>query len=138
MDYKLVVVMLTAAIELWGAVPLGLGLSLAPTSVGVATVIGATVGVLIAAFAGESVRKIFMRGKSPEAAGGLRKWVFDKGHWVIGLLGPILLGATVTAALAAGMGLQRSKWLPLVLVSVVFWTVLLVMAGGSLLTIVKS
>jgi hypothetical protein len=138
MEYKLALVLLTAGIELWGAVPLGLGMSLAPMSVGVATVIGATVGVLIAAFAGESVRKFFMRGKDPAAAGGLRKWVFDKGHWVIGLLGPILLGATVTAALAAGMGLQRRKWLPLVLVSVVFWTVLLVMAGGSLLTTVKS
>ncbi|MCE3264311.1 MAG: hypothetical protein K0R43_3390 [Pseudoduganella sp.] len=59
-------------------------------------------------------------------------------HWVVGVLGPILLGATVTAALAAGMGLQRSKWLPLVLISVVIWTVLLVMAGGSLLTVVRA
>jgi hypothetical protein len=138
MEYKLALVLLTAGVELWGAVPLGLAMSLTPLSVAVATIAGATIGVLIAAFAGEKVRHIFMRGKSPEMAGGLRKWVFDRGHWVVGVLGPILLGATVTAALAAGMGLQRSKWLPLVLISVVIWTVLLVMAGGSLLTVVRA
>lgn len=114
-----------AMIELWAAVPLGIKLELSPVTVGALTIAGAFAGAALATFAGGAVNKLLSwrtRGKDPGK--GTSGWLASKGPWAIGLLGPILLGATLSAALASSLGLARHKWMPLLAIGICVTTVL--------------
>lgn len=111
-----------AMIELWAAVPLGIKMDLDPYAVAILTITGAIAGTVVAAFAGGLVNKLLrMRTKDPSK--GTVGWLAKKGPWAIGLLGPLLLGATISAALASSLGLSRRVWMPLLVAGICVWTV---------------
>ncbi|MBY0238338.1 MAG: hypothetical protein K2X55_03380 [Burkholderiaceae bacterium] len=111
-----------AMIELWAAVPLGIKMEVDPYLVAVLTIAGAIAGIVVAAFAGGLVNKLLrMRAKDPTK--GTVGWLTKQGPWAIGLLGPLLLGATLSAALASSLGLSRRVWMPLLLAGICVWTV---------------
>lgn len=128
-----------AMIELWAAVPLGIRMDIDPYAVAALTITGAIAGTVVAAFAGGLVNKLLrMRTKDPTK--GTAGWLAQKGPWAIGLLGPLLLGATISAALASSLGLSRRVWMPLLVAGICVWTVAVtvltvhgfdMMAGGS-------
>lgn len=110
-----------AMIELWAAVPLGIKMEVDPYVVAALTIAGAIAGTVVAAFAGGLVNKLLrMRTKDPTK--GTVGWLAQQGPWAIGLLGPLLLGATLSAALASSLGLSRRVWMPLLLAGICVWT----------------
>ncbi|MRV74167.1 hypothetical protein GJ700_20875 [Duganella sp. FT92W] len=111
-----------AMIELWAAVPLGIKLDVDPVAVGALTIAGAIAGTLVAAFAGGLVNKL-LRLRTKDPTKGTAGWLVQKGPWAIGLLGPLLLGATISAALASSLGLSRRVWMPLLVAGICVWTV---------------
>jgi hypothetical protein len=125
-----------AMIELWAAVPLGIKLDVDPVVVAAVTIAGAIAGTLVAAFAGGLVNKLLaLRTKDPTK--GTAGWLTQRGPWAIGLLGPLLLGATISAALAASLGLSRRVWMPLLVAGICVWTVtvtLLTVHGFALIS----
>jgi hypothetical protein len=125
-----------AMLELWAAVPLGLQLDVAPATVAAITMAGAIAGTLVAAFAGGLVNKL-VKWRTNDPTKGAAGWLVQQGPWAIGLLGPLLLGATVSAALAASLGLSRRVWLPLLVAGICVWTVavtLLTVHGFALMS----
>jgi len=114
-----------AIFELWAAVPLGIKLNLDPYLVGAVTIAGAMAGAVLATFAGGAVHKLLnWRTRGKDFSKGTSGWLASKGPWAIGLLGPILLGATLSAALASSLGLARQKWMPLLAIGICASTVL--------------
>lgn len=114
-----------AMIELWAAVPLGIKLDLNPVLVAALTIAGALLGAALATFAGGAVHKMLAwRTRGKDLSKGTSGWLASKGPWAIGLLGPLLLGATLSAALASSLGLARRKWMPLLAIGICASTVL--------------
>ena len=114
-----------AMIELWAAVPLGIKLDLNPVLVAALTIAGALLGAALATFAGGAVHKMLTwRTRGKDLSKGTSGWLASKGPWAIGLLGPLLLGATLSAALASSLGLARRKWMPLLALGICASTVL--------------
>jgi membrane protein YqaA with SNARE-associated domain len=120
-----------AVLEMWAAVPLGFHLKLHPGLLILATVSGALVGVVIATFLGDSIRKlIFWRKKHKVDSGATSKWLAAKGPWAIGLLGPLLIGPLFAAGLAATLGLPKRSSISLLAIGIVVWTCLFTVLGG--------
>ncbi|KQV78498.1 hypothetical protein ASD15_22055 [Massilia sp. Root351] len=114
-----------AMIELWAAVPLGIKLDLDPYLVGAVTMAGAFAGAALATFAGGAVHKLLnWRSRGKDFSKGTSGWLASKGPWAIGLLGPILLGATLSAALASSLGLAWQRWMPLLAIGICATTAL--------------
>ena len=114
-----------AMIELWAAVPLGIKLDLNPVLVAALTIAGALLGAALATFAGGAAHKMLAwRTRGKDLSKGTSGWLASKGPWAIGLLGPLLLGATLSAALASSLGLARRKWMPLLALGICASTVL--------------
>lgn len=125
MFVSIIIVFLIGALELWGAIPAGFGFGLHPIVVGLAAGLGSATGAIIAIFAGEGVRKLFLRGKKPEDLKGLTGAIVRKGIPAVGLLGPFLIGATVSAAIGAGIGMKRRPLVIWMLIGITLWTVIL-------------
>lgn len=130
---KLLTVMGVGFLELWAAVPLGLALGLPPVSVGAATTAGALPGVMTVVWLGEGLRSWLLRRLGRGGQGGrqgrlYRVWA-RYGVIGLGLLGPLLVGAPLAAALGVSLGAPRGGlmfWLGL---GVVLWTAFLTVAG---------
>lgn len=119
-----------AMVEMWAAIPLGLHLKLHPGGLILATVAGALVGVIVATFLGESIRKlIFWRKKDQVGNGKLATWLTTRGPWAVGLLGPLLIGPIFAAGLAATLGMPRRLSIGLLAAGIVIWTVSFTMLG---------
>jgi hypothetical protein len=121
-----------SVVELWAAVPAGVALGLPPVFVWLATVTGATAGVVIVVLAGERLRtwlvERFGRGRVRE--GGRLRSIWER-YGVIGwgLLGPLLLGAPLSAAVGVGLGAPRRRLLVWLGAGVVLWTTVLTVAA---------
>jgi hypothetical protein len=119
-----------ALIEMWAAIPLGLHLKLHPGLLIVATIAGASIGVIAATFLGETIRKlIFWRKKEQVGSGKLATWLSTKGPWAVGLLGPLLIGPIFAAGLAATLGMPRRLSIALLAAGIVLWTVSFTLLG---------
>ena len=121
-----------AIVEFGAALPLGLHLEMHPTLVGVVSLAGAFVGILLATFAGEAIRKLIFwrRADTAKTPSKISKWLMEKGPWAIGLLGPGLIGPLFAAGLAASIGLPRRRSMALLAVGVTLWAGVFIVAAN--------
>jgi hypothetical protein len=118
-------------VELWAAVPAGVALGLSPILVWLATVAGALVCIVVVVLAGERLRAWLVShlGRGHAREGGRLRRIWER-HGVIGwgLLGPLLLGAPLSAAVGVGLGAPRGRLLIWLGAGVVLWTTILTVA----------
>jgi hypothetical protein len=133
---KFVSVFALATVELWAAVPLGLAMKLSPTLTGIATASGAILGVVIVIALGGRVREWMLKKKKAEQTAGavpderliIRIW--DKyGVVGLGLLGPFLVGAPLSAAIGVMFGASYSRLLFWMILGILLWTAAFTVVG---------
>jgi len=122
-----------SVVELWAAVPAGVALGLPPILVWLATVAGAMLCIVIVVLAGERLRAWlvarFGHGRAHE--GGRLRSIWER-YGVIGwgLLGPLVLGAPLAAALGVVLGAPKGRLLIWLGTGVVLWTTILTVAAA--------
>ena len=118
-------------VELWAAVPAGAALGLPPILVWLATVAGALLCIVVVVLAGERQRAwlVSRLGRGRAREGGRLRRIWER-YGVIGwgLLGPLVLGAPLAAALGVGLGAPRRGLLLWLGAGVVLWTTILTVA----------
>ena len=128
---ELLGVLALGVVELWAAVPAGIALGLPPALVWLATLCGALVGIVVVVLAGERLRTWIVghvgRGRAREGGPVRRVWErYGVVGW--GLVGPLLVGAPLSAALAVSFGAPRRRLLLWLSAGVVLWTTVLTVA----------
>ena len=125
-------VFLLSSFELWAAVPAGIALGLSPLLVWLATVSGAMVGIVGVVLAGERLRPwlIARLGRGRAREGGRVRGIWER-YGVIGwgLVGPLLLGAPLSAALGVALGAPRGRLVFWLGAGVVLWVTVLTLAA---------
>ena len=120
-------------IELWAAVPAGVALGLPPILVWLATVAGALVCIVAVVLAGERLRAwlVSRLGRGRARDGGRLRSIWER-YGVIGwgLLGPLVLGAPLSAAVGVGLGAPRGRLVIWLGAGVVLWTTILTVAAA--------
>ena len=128
---RLLGVFALSLVELWAAVPAGLALGLPPILVWLATVAGALLCIVVVVLAGERLRAwlVSRLGRGRAREGGRLRRIWER-YGVIGwgLLGPLVLGAPLAAALGVGLGAPRRGLLLWLGAGVVLWTTILTVA----------
>jgi hypothetical protein len=121
-----------SVVELWAAVPAGVALGLPPILVWLATVAGALVCIFVVVLAGERLRAWLVErlGHGRAREGGRLRAIWER-YGVIGwgLIGPLVLGAPLAAALGVGLGAPRDRLLIWLGAGVVLWTTVLTAAA---------
>ena len=133
---KFLSVFALATLELWAAVPLGLAMKLDPFLTGIATASGAITGVVMVIVLGGRVRvRMLAKKKAEEKEGPGKKQrliirIWDQyGVVGLGLLGPLLVGAPLGAALGVMFGAPSPRLLFWMTVGILLWTAGLTVAG---------
>ncbi len=131
---NLLMVLGLGAIELWGAVPIGLALRLHPLVVGVTAATGAMLGAAVVVALGEHARSWLARhrGGRQEAPGRPRliHQVWRRyGVIGLGLLAPLLTGASLGVALGLALGAPAGRLLFWTSLGIIFWSTALTLAG---------
>ena len=133
---KFLSVFALASVELWAAVPLGLAMKLSPVLTGIATASGAILGVIIVIALGSRVRNwMAAKKKTERAKGGEQKErliirISNKyGVAGLGLIGPLLVGAPLGAAIGVSLGVPSPRLLFWMTVGILLWTACLTLAG---------
>jgi hypothetical protein len=120
-----------SVVELWAAVPAGVALGLPPMLVWLATVAGALLCIVVVVLAGERLRGwlVSRLGRGRAREGGRLRAVWER-YGVIGwgLLGPLVLGAPLAAAVGVGLGAPRGRLLIWLGAGAVLWTTVLTVA----------
>jgi len=128
---RLLGVFALSLVELWAAVPAGAALGLPPILVWLATVAGALLCIVVVVLAGERLRAwlVSRLGRGRAREGGRLRRIWER-YGVIGwgLLGPLVLGAPLAAALGVGLGAPRRGLLLWLGAGVVLWTTILTVA----------
>ena len=121
-----------AVIEFWGAIPVAVAAQLNVVAAFIACVVGATTGVVIAAFFGGRIEEWFDSRKKPGKKGrgdSVRK-VFDKyGTVGLGLIGPFATGALLACVLGVALGAPRRSLVLWLFIGIVVWSVILLAAA---------
>jgi len=133
---KFLSVFALASFELWAAVPLGLAMKLSPALTGIATASGAILGVVVVIALGSRVRDWMLKKKKAEQAKGveqkerliIRIWK-QYGVAGLGLLGPLLVGAPLGAAIGVSLGAPSTRLLFWMTIGILLWTAGLTVAG---------
>jgi membrane protein DedA with SNARE-associated domain len=124
-----------AILELWLAIPLGFVLGLHPVIIGIANIIGATIGVFILVFAGERLRnwilKHYVRKYDDSKPGAIQKIWQKWGVIGLGLLAPFLTGALPGTAIGIASGIPARKLLFWMTIGIIIWTIVLVSLGAA-------
>ena len=122
-----------SVVELWAAVPAGVALGLPPILVWLATVAGAMLCIVVVVLAGERLRGwlVSRLGRGRAREGGRLRTVWER-YGVIGwgLLGPLVLGAPLAAAVGVGLGAPKGRLLIWLGAGVVLWTTVLTVAAA--------
>lgn len=111
---KILTVAALATFEIYAAIPAGFAFGLNPWTIFFASVTGGLMGVFVAAFLGDNIRRIFQKTK-PSKETAEKKHAFVVGLWnkygVIGLgfLGTISIGAPISLAIGIGMNANIKK-----------------------------
>ena len=122
-----------SVVELWAAVPAGVALGLPPILVWLTTVVGGMVGIVVVVLAGERLRAwLVSRLGHGRAREGRRLRSIWERYGVIGcgLLGPLVLGAPLSAAVGVGLGAPKYRLLIWLGAGVVLWTTILTAAAA--------
>lgn len=125
-------------LELWLAVPAGLGLKLSPFVSGLLAAMGAIFSVVLVIAIGAPLRNwlLSLRKQQVESRESKTQKIWDKyGIAGFGLIAPIILGAHIGAAFAIAAGSHPKKVLLWFSAGVLMWTLiatLVTTAGFSL------
>jgi membrane protein YqaA with SNARE-associated domain len=113
MFLKILTVAGLASFEIYAAIPAGFAFGLSPWFILAASVTGGLVGVFVAAFLGDRIRKFFANGKPPKEAKPNTSLVYRiwKKYGIIGLgfLGTVTVGAPVSLAVGIGFKAPLKK-----------------------------
>lgn len=131
-------IFLLAAVELWAAIPLGLKFGLTAVPLALCVIAGAFAGASLALLSGNALYKIIIQYRKDFGQTGAAGWLVKNGVWAVGLLGPLVLGSTLTAALATSIGMPRGKTMLALTAGIVLWTIAFVAAGTWGIQFIKS
>ena len=131
-------VFLLAAVELWAAIPLGLKFGMTAVPLALCVIAGALVGAGLALLSGNALYKIIIKYRKDFGQTGAAGWLVKNGVWAVGLLGPLVLGSTLTAALATSIGMPRGKTMLALTAGIVLWTIAFVAAGTWGIQFIKN
>ncbi len=115
MTLKILTVAALATFEVYAAIPAGFAFNLSPWIIFLASVTGGLIGVYVAAFLGEKIKKYLARFRKPKAAKphtGMIYRIWDK-YGIIGLgfIGTITVGAPVSIGVGVGFNVPLKKLL---------------------------
>jgi hypothetical protein len=130
---QLLGVLALSFVELWAAVPAGIAMGLPAVLVWAATVTGALLCVAVVVYAGDKLRSWLVRrlghGRGGEGGRARRLWErYGVAGW--GLVGPLLLGVPLAAALGVGLGAPRRKLAVWLGAGAILWTTVLTVAAS--------
>ena len=133
MFLKVITVAGLASFEIYAAIPAGFAFGLSPWIIFSASVTGGLIGVFVAAFLGDAIRKLFNRNKKPaeaKPATSLIYRIWNK-YGIIGLgfLGTMTVGAPVSLAVGIGFKAPLRKLITWCCVGVITRCVLFTLVG---------
>ena len=113
MFLKILTVAGLASFEIYAAIPAGFAFGLSPWLIFAASVTGGIIGVFVAAFLGDRIRRFFTRSKAPKEEkpnNSLVYRIWNK-YGIIGLgfLGTMTVGAPVSLAVGIGFKAPLKK-----------------------------
>lgn len=139
---KLAAVVVLGVVDFWLAVPLGIGFGLPAFLVAVIVAVSASVGVVLAvAFGGRLrawwARRRAARSEAPDPRQPSRQTrraerILERfGAVGLGLIGPLLLGSSVSAAVGASLGVPERRLTIWAIVGAVGWTLVSTVAVAT-------
>ena len=133
MFLKVITVAGLASFEIYAAIPAGFAFGLSPWIIFSASVTGGLIGVFVAAFLGDAIRRVFNRNKKPvepKPATSLIYRIWNK-YGIIGLgfLGTMTVGAPVSLAVGIGFKAPLQKLITWCCVGVITRCVLFTLIG---------
>ena len=131
-------VFLLAAVELWAAIPLGLKFGMTAVPLALCVIAGALAGASLALLSGNALYNIIIKYRKDFGQTGAAGWLVRNGVWAVGLLGPLVLGSTLTAALATSIGMPKGKTMLALTAGIVLWTIAFVAAGTWGIQFIKN
>lgn len=123
---KLITVAALAIFELWAAIPVGTALKLHPLFNGLASGLGAIIGVLLVVVIGDRLRNWLLRKKEQKKKGRIYKIWEKYGVIGLGLLAPLITGAPLGAAIGVSLGAPPKRLFYWMSTGIVIWTIVLV------------
>ena len=114
-------------IELWAAIPAGTALKLHPLLNGLAAGLGAIIGALLVIIIGDRLRNWLLKKKvNKQKNKGQIYRIWNKyGVIGLGMLSPLITGASLGAAIGISLGASPKRLLFWMSIGIVFWTILL-------------
>ena len=114
-------------IELWAAIPAGTALKLHPLLNGLAAGLGAIIGALLVILIGDRLRNWLLKKKENKQKNKGQIYRIWNKYGVIGLgmLSPLITGASLGAAMGISLGASPKRLLFWMSIGIVFWTILL-------------
>ncbi|WP_414470421.1 small multi-drug export protein [Methanobacterium sp. ACI-7] len=120
-------------LELWAGIPLGLVFGINPIITGAAAALGAISAAVIVSLLGDSIRDKFIKwryGENKDLKSGNFYNIWNKyGIIGLGLISPLLFGATIGAALGIALGAEKRPLLIWMSIGIVIWSIILTSAG---------
>jgi len=113
MFLKTLTVAALATFEIYAAIPAGFAFGLGPWTIFFASVSGGLVGLFVAAFLGDKIRKFFSKNKpvneKPKAHPMVHRIWNKYGIIGLGFLGTLTVGAPVSIAVGVGLNANLKK-----------------------------
>ena len=132
MFFKILTVAGLASFEIYAAIPAGFAFGLTPWTIFFASVTGGLIGVFVAAFLGDRIRKFFTRNKPPKEkkSTSLIYRIWNK-YGIIGLgfLGTLTVGAPVSLAVGIGFNAPLQKLITWCCIGVITRCILFTIIG---------
>ena len=139
---KLLTVLSLGAVELWIAIPIGLGLELNPLITGFTAAMGAIMSTAVIVFIGEGIRtrlvRLRYRRKGKERQGRIIGIWERYGVVGLGLLAPLITGAPLGVALGLTLGVRTDRLFFWAIIGIVLWSAIITLAGILGLTWLKG
>ncbi len=112
-------------VELWAAIPVGTALKLHPLLNGIASGLGAIIGVLLVIIIGDRLRnwRLKKKEKTKKNKGRIYKIWNKYGVIGLGMLSPILTGTPLGAAIGVSLGASPKDLLFWMSIGIVVWTI---------------
>lgn len=125
-----------SALELWAGIPLGFAMRLNPVLIFAISVAGSAASAAVVIFAGDALRKLFLKNKNEKKKEGKAAAIWKKyGAAGLGLLSPLLFGAPLGAALGIALGAERGRLMLWMSAGIIIWAAALTAAGVAGLNI---
>jgi membrane protein YqaA with SNARE-associated domain len=134
MILKILTVAGLATFEIYAAIPAGFAFGLSPWTIFFASVTGGILGVFVATFFGDKIRKLLYKNKQPKKDKA-QKYPFVVKIWekygIIGLgfLGTMVVGAPISIAIGTGLNADLKKLLVWCCIGVITRCILFTIIG---------